>query len=73
MKKDIWEDFGRMTEDAILQDPELENVKGGWTIKDIHFPFNINHCIDNNCDPTNCGACAGNTTGGAPRTCPYSE
>lgn len=74
MKNDIWEDLSHIAEDSFLQESELESIKGGWSFDDItiHLPVNV-HCERNNCDPINCGACAGNTTGGAPRSCPLSE
>lgn len=75
MKKDIWEEFSLMAEDSFLKGSELESIKGGWSLDDIiiHLPINGKCSTHNTCDPINCGACAGNTTGGAPRTCPMSE
>lgn len=74
MRKNIWEELGLVAEDSFLKGSELESIKGGWSLDDIiiHLPVNVK-CNRNSCDPINCGACAGNTTGGAPSTCPLSE
>ena len=74
MKKDIWEELSLNAEESFLKGSELESIKGGWSLDDliIRTPVNVK-CEHNNCDPINCGACTGNTTGGAPGTCPLSE
>lgn len=84
MKKDLFKELGMAAEKAILSQEEMICVEGGSSILDhIVIDFkngfrcildhdNIGYCPGNVCDPTNLGACAGNTVGGGPRTCPLS-
>lgn len=83
MKKDLFKELGMAADKAILSEEDMLHVEGGGALDhimiDIQNGFrclldndNIGHCVGNVCDPTNCGACAGNTIGGGPRTCPLS-
>lgn len=83
MKKDLFKELGMAADKAILSEEEMLRLEGGvgldHTLIDISNGFkcildhaNLGYCPGNVCDPTNCGACAGNTIGGGPRTCPLS-
>lgn len=81
MKKDLFKELGMAADKAILNEEEMLCVKGGVAPGPVIIPQNglrcnvidnTVRCIKNVCDPTNCGACPGNTIGGGPRTCPLS-
>lgn len=78
MKTDLYEQLREDAENQFLAHNDLEAIEGGWDIggnDNLNFIKCVNEggCIGNNCDPANCGACPGNTTGGGPGTCPTSN
>lgn len=81
MKKNLFKELGLAADKAILSKEEMLHVEGGIDPGPVIDPpknslrcvvDNTVRCITNVCDPTNCGACPGNTIGGGPRTCPLS-
>jgi len=81
MKKDLFKEFGEASEREFLRQNDLKDVVGGVSspVITIMNPYigcggslknSLDFCPGNVCDPFNCGACAGNTVLGGPRTCP---
>jgi hypothetical protein len=78
-KKNLFLQLERLAETRPLKGEDYLEIKGGFSIDIGHSHINLGNCHIQNetcnrnaCDPTNTGACAGNTLGGAPSTCPLS-